>query len=64
MTLSEIAELVGEQVVNLSPKSIERAVEAGMISRKQGEGLLTELNKADGIWENPMPGVACAERLW
>ena len=64
MTLSEIAEKVGVPVVNLSSKSIERAVQEGSVSRKQGEKLLTALNQADCIWENPVPGVVSAKRLW
>ena len=64
MKLSEIAEKVEVPVVNLSAESIERAVKAGIISRKNGENLLTELKKADGIWENPVPGVKVAEHLW
>ena len=64
MKLFEIAEKVGVPVVNLSSGSIKHAIKEGMISRKQGEGLLTELNKIDGIWENPVPGVENAASLW
>jgi len=64
MKLSEIAEKVGVPIVNLSSGSIERAIKEGIISRKQGERLLAELKKVDGIWENPVPGAANAESLW
>lgn len=64
MKLSEIAEKVGVQVVDLSSESIKRAVEKGVISRKYGEKLLAELKVADGIWKSPVSGVESAKRLW
>jgi len=64
MELYEIAGIARVHVCNLSSLSITKAREAGLITRGQEKELLADLKKADGIWENPVPGVVNANRLW
>lgn len=64
MKLSEIADVVGVPVCQITPGAIAQANEKGLITGGQKQKLLSELRKADRIWENSIPGIACAPSLW
>lgn len=64
MRLSEIAAMVEVPVCNITSEAIKNAKARGLITEEQEENLLLELEKADGIWKNPVPAAGCADSLW